>query len=475
LSLSLKFKLMTHKIEQFYFETQDTFEEYLSNEALLCSICMTVPKQPHTSTMCCGMMILCKSCIITYYSNRKTQCPTCNKRGVLETNFVVNMRAQKTIHALRAKCLNCEFGKEEVKTLETVVVHQEKTCEFRMETCDYCDESVCHNMMEEHLKHSCMMTCEACNDIMYSVYFEEHKLEHCSKRLVECTQGCVEKVRFDKMQNHIDSSCAKTVITCHRNCGASYFRYEYGVHEMKCGLVLTTCPICNYQCERKDMEEHMKDRLYHMEYRMTKMEEENALLRSLVPMFLPSTIRAVIQGKEEVMCLADLSHHTCDFCRENGAPRTIPKLFGKNYGYHFGNFDKCLECATLTVRGSSLLALSNTTTNISSVVSAASVAAVAEPLRYFQYNITQLNAGATQHKEGIVVHATHINMVGCIVTEGPDWRWRNQSGPSKRGTILAVAETPGWIRVKWHTADQGEPITNTYRIGADGKYDLAYA
>ena len=467
---------MNHPIEQFNFEVQETFEEYLSNEALLCSICMTVPKQPYTSTMCCGMMILCKSCVITYYENRKTQCPTCNKRGVLEANFVMNMRAQKTIQALRAKCLNCEFGKDEVKSLETVLVHQEKACEFRIETCTYCDENVCHNMMEEHMKTSCMMTCQACSDIMYSIYFDEHKREWCSKRLVDCTQGCVEKVQFVNMQNHIDSSCAKTVISCHRNCGVSYLRYEYGVHEMKCDLVLSTCPICAYQCERKDMDEHMKDKLYHMEYRMMKMEtevkrlaEENESLCSLVPMFLPSTIRAVIHGKEELMYLTDLPRHTCDFCRENGDPRRIPKLFGKNYGYHFGTFDKCLECATLTVRGSPVLALTNTRAD-----QTASVAVPIDSAPRFQFNVTHLNARETEYKNGVVVYSTHTNMIGCIVTEGPDWNWSNQSGPSKTGTITAMAETLGWIRVKWHTSAQGEPICNTYRIGANGKYDLAY-
>jgi hypothetical protein len=65
-------------------------------------------------------------------------------------------------------------------------------------------------------------------------------------------------------------------------------------------------------------------------------------------------------------------------------------------------------------------------------------------------------------------------MIGCYVTEGPDWRWGHQSGTSKTGTIVAGADTPGWIRVKWHTAHHGDPISNTYRIGADKKYDLVY-
>ena len=479
---------MSHAIEQFHFEAQEAFEEYLSNESLNCSICMSVPKQAHTSTACCGMMILCAGCINTYYKGVKTQCPTCNKRGVLLSHFVVNMRAQKTINALRAKCIGCDYGLSEEKTLENVLVHQEKACENRRVVCKHCQEDVPYKNMEQHMKESCMTTCKLCADIVYSSYFEEHTTSWCNKRLVDCEQGCKEKVRWCDMQRHIDTQCAKTLLTCHRNCGASYLRYEYGLHEVQCGLVLISCPDCPHRCERKNMREHVNDKMLHMEYKMTKMvadmtagmekmvtelkrvSDENAKMCAVAPLFLPRSIKVIIKGKEETMVLADLPRHYCDFCND-GKKSKIPLLFGKNYGYHFGNVDMCLHCARLTM---------GITNGITNGITAATATATANaiqsviPSRNFQFNITSLNAGNAQYKEGIVVHKSHINMVGCYVTEGPDWRWANQAGPSKTGTIVEEAETPGWVRVKWHTAENGEPISNTYRIGADNKFDLSY-
>ena len=75
----------------------------------------------------------------------------------------------------------------------------------------------------------------------------------------------------------------------------------------------------------------------------------------------------------------------------------------------------------------------------------------------------------------MTVKSSDPNIIGCRVTEGPDWRWGNQSGISKIGTIVAMSDTPGWARVKWDTSsDDKEPIINTYRIGSDHSYDLVY-
>ena len=174
------------------------------------------------------------------------------------------------------------------------------------------------------------------------------------------------------------------------------------------------------------------------------------------------------------MVLADLPRHYCDFCND-GKKSKIPLLFGKNYGYHFGNVDMCLHCARLTM-GITMGITNGITNGITAATATATANAIQSviPSRNFQFNITSLNAGNAQYKEGIVVHKSHVNMVGCYVTEGPDWRWTNQAGPSKTGTIVEEAETPGWVRVKWHTAENGEPISNTYRIGADNKFDLSY-
>ena len=481
---------MTHSLDQFHFEVSDEFEQFLSNEALLCSICMSVPKIPQTSTACCGMAILCKDCISEYYSKGKTQCPTCNKYDVRSQHFIINLRVQKTIKQLRAKCTTCDFGKADVKTLDTVLFHQEKECDFRIEKCSHCTQDVLFNKMEEHLTTTCISTCSLCAESMISSTMNDHKRDTCPMRTVNCAQGCPHMIRVDKMQDHIIKWCEKTRIECYNKCGLTFQRYEYAQHEMKCDFVLTTCPTCDYKCKRVEMVEHMKDRLFHVEFRMTKMEKENArlieenkVLGSLLPVYMPSYIDVRYRGKMIRMTISDLPNNNCDFCKDTGTYVTIPVIFGMNYGYHFENTDICLSCVANIVPVTPTTAIASAAAAASDSNRARVMASVQQAsfgdrtiinLPTFTYNITGLDAKRAVYKHNTVVHFNHTNMIGCFVTEGPDWRWANQAGPSKTGTIISMADTPGWVRIKWHTAEDDEPLSNTYRIGGDSKFDLAY-
>ena len=63
----------------------------------------------------------------------------------------------------------------------------------------------------------------------------------------------------------------------------------------------------------------------------------------------------------------------------------------------------------------------------------------------------------------------HI-VVGARVVRGMDWKWRNQDGnPPGEGTVTGDLHS-GWIDVTW---DHGG--SNSYRMGAEGKYDLKLA
>ncbi|KAK9885691.1 hypothetical protein WA026_012456 [Henosepilachna vigintioctopunctata] len=60
--------------------------------------------------------------------------------------------------------------------------------------------------------------------------------------------------------------------------------------------------------------------------------------------------------------------------------------------------------------------------------------------------------------------------VGSRVVRGIDWKWRDQDGtPSGEGTVTGEIHS-GWIDVNW---DHGG--SNSYRMGAEGKYDLKLA
>lgn len=59
---------------------------------------------------------------------------------------------------------------------------------------------------------------------------------------------------------------------------------------------------------------------------------------------------------------------------------------------------------------------------------------------------------------------------GARVMRGPDWKWRDQDGcPPGVGTVTGDVHN-GWIDVGW---DHGG--SNSYRMGAEGKYDLKLA
>ncbi|XP_058814286.1 E3 ubiquitin-protein ligase Ufd4 isoform X3 [Topomyia yanbarensis] len=59
---------------------------------------------------------------------------------------------------------------------------------------------------------------------------------------------------------------------------------------------------------------------------------------------------------------------------------------------------------------------------------------------------------------------------GARVVRGVDWHWDDQDGsPSGEGTVTGEIHN-GWIDVKW---DHG--LRNSYRMGAEGKYDLKLA
>ena len=63
-------------------------------------------------------------------------------------------------------------------------------------------------------------------------------------------------------------------------------------------------------------------------------------------------------------------------------------------------------------------------------------------------------------------------VVGARVARGIDWKWRDQDGPSGvlgLGTVTGELHN-GWIDVTW---DHGG--SNSYRMGAEGKFDIKLA
>ncbi|EDV98881.1 GH13561 [Drosophila grimshawi] len=81
--------------------------------------------------------------------------------------------------------------------------------------------------------------------------------------------------------------------------------------------------------------------------------------------------------------------------------------------------------------------------------------------------IKEAEAKTRRERRQIRAQLKHITS-GARVVRGVDWRWDDQDGCCE-GTITGEIHN-GWIDVKW---DHG--VRNSYRMGAEGKYDLKLA
>ncbi|XP_055917431.1 E3 ubiquitin-protein ligase Ufd4 isoform X1 [Eupeodes corollae] len=78
--------------------------------------------------------------------------------------------------------------------------------------------------------------------------------------------------------------------------------------------------------------------------------------------------------------------------------------------------------------------------------------------------VKEAEAKIRRERRQIRAQLKHITK-GARVVRGVDWRWDDQDGSSE-GTVTGEIHN-GWIDVKW---DHG--VRNSYRMGAEGKYDL---
>ncbi|XP_030384649.1 E3 ubiquitin-protein ligase Ufd4 [Scaptodrosophila lebanonensis] len=82
-------------------------------------------------------------------------------------------------------------------------------------------------------------------------------------------------------------------------------------------------------------------------------------------------------------------------------------------------------------------------------------------------SVKEAEAKIRRERRQIRSQLKHIT-TGARVVRGVDWRWEDQDGCCE-GTITGEIHN-GWIDVKW---DHG--VRNSYRMGAEGKYDLKLA
>ncbi|KAJ6649764.1 E3 ubiquitin-protein ligase Ufd4 [Pseudolycoriella hygida] len=83
--------------------------------------------------------------------------------------------------------------------------------------------------------------------------------------------------------------------------------------------------------------------------------------------------------------------------------------------------------------------------------------------------IKEAEAKYRRERRQIRAQLKHITP-GARVVRGVDWRWDDQDGPQPGEGVVTGEIHNGWIDVKW---DHG--VRNSYRMGAEGKFDLKLA
>ena len=95
----------------------------------------------------------------------------------------------------------------------------------------------------------------------------------------------------------------------------------------------------------------------------------------------------------------------------------------------------------------------------------------------FEFSLTMVGKAAREIEAAVKSQRKHIKQnvmkklgIGVRVMRGVDWKWRDQDGvPFGHGTVTGELRN-GWIEIQW---DHGG--ANSYRMGAEGKYDLQIA
>lgn len=83
--------------------------------------------------------------------------------------------------------------------------------------------------------------------------------------------------------------------------------------------------------------------------------------------------------------------------------------------------------------------------------------------------VKEAEAKYRRERRQIRAQLKHITP-GARVVRGVDWRWDDQDGPQPGEGVVTGEIHNGWIDVKW---DHG--VRNSYRMGAEGKFDLKLA
>ena len=241
---------------------------------------------------CCGYRF-CKECIMPLYRKLASKCPLCN---CTISTVVPDKLLLRTLNDKDVYCTHKEAGCDWTGKLVTLDEHlnaipdlekRMEGCSVQNLKCSYCDNSFKRSDMMDH-ESKCPrrpITCTHCETFSAPEADMEDHWKECKSYPIQCENKCGEKIKWDKMAEHLKEHCLLTVIDC-----------EY----------------CDVTLPRKEMAAHMdqaaKAHLQLVTKKLTKQEEELkelASLRSKLDLVQKELTQKDVDTRQEITCKDD--------------------------------------------------------------------------------------------------------------------------------------------------------------------------
>ena len=211
------------------------------SEKYFCSICHLVARDPQ-QVSCCNILY-CKSCLQKLqprntYSRQSVGCPSCRKPL---GNYFSDGRTEREIKSLKVYCTNSEEGCEWQGTInetDTSIEAHLNSCPYQLIPCtNECGKNIPRQLLGQHLEENCcnrLVKCQYCNENITHQYIDDIHLDECPDYPLKCSnEECEEVIPRRLLASH-NETCPKAIITCEYNtvgCNKRMKREEKEEHD----------------------------------------------------------------------------------------------------------------------------------------------------------------------------------------------------------------------------------------------------
>jgi hypothetical protein len=222
---------------------------------ITCMICLKIVNLPVVCEKC--STLFCKVCIDEWLKKNK-KCPMrCVYKESPLSRISLNL-----LNKVKINCTNREKGCKANTSLDGILKHLEKECEYTFCECTGCHDIFCRMEIVSHVKN-------------------------CGRIEEECAE-CLVKISRPMMSLHKQSFCLNRVIKC-KDCNGVFSISIFDSHSMNCNLSDNVCEFCFKTFKKSEkIEDHKKEecvtniRNYYIDIITVKDYQINNLRKSLL-------------------------------------------------------------------------------------------------------------------------------------------------------------------------------------------------